>query len=439
MKLLKGLYFLAGFASACGPLYLPLIYNGYFRLSKEQVGIIMSIVPLISCFSTPAVTFLGERWLGMKRILCLCTLLGTCVFDLHLAVPAPSVSSLALVAISVIMAATLSPVGTLLDSITLNLLAGDSKAYGKQRLWSSISWGLGSLCTGLLVDFTGQILCIFPIFTVTSLIQFIMQLFLPSTNSSMSDPECGNDGDGNEDKSHAADDDFSNEDYEQGGCGSNNRDAYDDQDEDDVTPLCNQVETSSKTLTAVIFSPSTILFLLSITLLGMVFSLLQTFLFIFMTRELGASSSLVGLTTPFSIALEIPIFYYSRFILGRLGPTRMIYLAHALLIIRLLIYMNLHEGQAFAILPVELIHGAAFAFTWSAGIEYSQSIAPETYASTFISIYCTLYNNVGGILGTVVGGILYERLGHWYLWLFCIALLALSLILFSSTRFLSNK
>jgi predicted MFS family arabinose efflux permease len=103
------------------------------------------------------------------------------------------------------------------------------------------------------------------------------------------------------------------------------------------------------------------------------------------------------------------------------------------------VYMVLNQTSAIFILPVELIHGLAFALTWAAGLENSKRIAPTTNKSTFVSIFCTLYNNVGGFLGTYVGGKIYQDYGHIYLWIFCILLLLVSILSFVTSTFLESK
>jgi predicted MFS family arabinose efflux permease len=200
--------------------------------------------------------------------------------------------------------------------------------------------------------------------------------------------------------------------------------------EDEETRLLEKPLSKNISLSQVLLRPSTSFFLLSITLIGMVFSLIQSFLFIYMSSELQISPSIIGLTTPLSILLELPVFYYSEKLINVAGTTMMIVLVHVLLIARLLIYTVLNQKSAIFILPVELIHGLAFALTWAAGLENSKRIAPENNKSTFVSIFCTLYNNVGGFLGTYIGGKIYQDYGHIYLWIFCILLLFISIISF---------
>ena len=148
--LLKYLYFFGGFSSAAGPLYLPLYLDHYFSFSKERIGLLLSLIPVISFFSTPAMTWIGEYKIGLKNAAILASISGIVTFDLY-ALVSPNVMTTMIFAIGLVNALLASPLGTLLDSLVLIL----SKDYGKQRLWCSVSWGVGSLCTGLLIDYMG--------------------------------------------------------------------------------------------------------------------------------------------------------------------------------------------------------------------------------------------------------------------------------------------
>ena len=398
--LLKNLYFFSGFSSASGPLYLPLYLDHYFSLRKEQIGLLLSIIPVLSFISTPLLTWIGESWIGLKNAAIICTIFGIITFDLYAIILPDSFTTLGfIIGLCVLNAFLASPLGTILDSLVLIL----SKDYGKQRLWCSVSWGIGSLCTGLVIDYMG-LNFMFVLFTMSSLIFLLLLLFLPSCKS-----ESGCD------------------------CDSVVQDSINSIQESEQTPLLER-QVSESRLSTVLFKSSTILFLFSITLIGMVFSLIQSFLFIFMSRELLISSSIIGLTTPLSILFELPVFYYSEDIIKIMGTSLMMILVHILLISRLLIYMILNVQSAIFILPVELIHGLAFALTWAGGLEYTKRNAPESNKSTFVAIFCTLYNNVGGFLGTYIGGRIYEDYGHIYLWMFCILLLLVSMAAFLMSR-----
>jgi hypothetical protein len=45
--------------------------------------------------------------------------------------------------------------GTLVDVVTLRIVSGTGENYGKQRLWTSVAWGVGSVAAGYAIDAYG--------------------------------------------------------------------------------------------------------------------------------------------------------------------------------------------------------------------------------------------------------------------------------------------
>ena len=64
-----------------------------------------------------------------------------------------------------------------------------------------------------------------------------------------------------------------------------------------------------------------------------------------------------------------------------------------------------------AILPLEALHGLAFAGSWAAGTDYCARLAPPGLKSTAQSLFSAAYAGVGGGLGALLGGSLYSAAG----------------------------
>jgi predicted MFS family arabinose efflux permease len=417
MLLLKCLYFLQA-ASSVTMTYITLFYYQELQLSKDTVGIIQSIMPLVSLFSIPIQMYLLEinNW-AIKRSLMGISLIGLLIWSLNLITIELDRNFLIpfLIVISVGTACSLSSGGSLLDSLTF-LLLDDPELYGQQRLYASLSWGLSSLFTGFMIDLTGDMNFQFYIFWLC-LGPFIMLLSTVNLNEDEKDNI------------------FSSSGIDVDSIGpipihSSNQTLTDETH----SLLPHEVQKEDSRLLKEIAKPKTIAFFSTVVLLGLVFNVIQTYLFIYLTNTWKASTLLCGLTTPFSIAFELPLFYYSDKVMKAMGKRNMILAAHFLLLVRLFLYVALPLipgilDYPIVMLPVELLHGAAFALQWSAGMKHTQSISPKGFESTFVGIYCSLYNNAGGIVGNIIGGYLYERFGHVVLWLGCFVLVFFSMVL----------
>ncbi|KAJ3274111.1 hypothetical protein HK104_004165 [Borealophlyctis nickersoniae] len=152
-------------------------------------------------------------------------------------------------------------------------------------------------------------------------------------------------------------------------------------------------------------------------MLGAIFSGIGSFLWIFMTNDLGAQAMLLGLTGPAQVVLQLPFFFYSKLILEKIGVRYAIITAHILMAIRLLAYTFLKPGpMAYAILAVELLHGATFSGLWAAAVAYSTEIAPRGMEFMAQGILGAFYGGLGSGIGGISSGLVYSKYGP--IWLF---------------------
>ncbi|RKP20180.1 hypothetical protein ROZALSC1DRAFT_21628 [Rozella allomycis CSF55] len=148
-----------------------------------------------------------------------------------------------------------------------------------------------------------------------------------------------------------------------------------------------------------------IMFFVMITLVGISFSVISNYLFIFLSKRVGADTAILGISTPFSIALEVPTFYFSEYVIKRFGIAKMIFTTHLLMILRVVLYMFMPSfvPNAYYMLPIELLHGISYALLWSAAVAYVQNRAPKGLGSTFQGVLSTLWSNMSSSIGAVLG------------------------------------
>ncbi|KAI8911516.1 major facilitator superfamily domain-containing protein [Gorgonomyces haynaldii] len=394
MIVLKLLHFW-GAASFAITVFASYFYHETLLLTKEQVGLILCLAPLVSLFSIPTVTWIAERypWIGLKKMLIFCTLLGSTLYLCHLLLVPGGNTIVFLILITVSQSMTLSSVGSLIDSLTL-LVLPDKQDYGKQRLFGSLSWGLSMALTGYLMDVFESQWVMFYVFAGCISLFFVTSVFIPKEHIGQIEEEV-----------------------------------------DETEPL---LVPEDLTLWQAICRPRDLFFFLTIGQIGMVLAILANFLFIYLSTTWKLSSTLIGFTTPFSIFFELIVFFNSNWFLEKWGTTNMILVSHALLFLRLVLYIILPSlldtRWNWIALPLELLHGAIFGLYWAAGMQFVQEIAPPPFKSTYVGFLNTVNNNLGGALGTIVGGLIYERLGYGYLFGFCLVLVTISLGLFAISK-----
>lgn len=432
---------LMGFSAAAGAanyVYQAYLLDVYFKVSLETIGMFQSLNPIISLFALPTAMWLSDRYFSLKSVMMVCTLLGAISYGMNSLIPPDATSGkkeFLLLLLTIASSLTLSSVGSMIDAITMQIIH-DEKDYGKQRLWASIAWGMGSFLTGYLVEKTGN-----PLFIIYVYLFFISLFMISSSFIDLSVSDTS---------SHAVitalDDDH-------------NEYGLEDDIEDDIQIvgedtrlLHDEEEVSNDKLgddeadCASLFDVDVLLFLFSFNLIGMTFSILGSYLFIYFKNTWFASPTLLGSTTIPSILWELPIFYYSSFFLQWLGPDIMTVLSLFLLFLRLTLYivlpnvLPLPSGWNVIILLLESLHGACFALSWAAGMDHIQKIAPPKRKAAWIGIFCSIYNNLGGIVGNLVGGIVYDRYGYIYLWSGCILIILVALVFYiASVHFYKKR
>jgi MFS family permease len=158
-------------------------------------------------------------------------------------------------------------------------------------------------------------------------------------------------------------------------------------------------------------TPGASLRLLLFLLLGAVMGTIGSFLFLWLDL-LGGSELLDGLALAMTCVSEVAIFYFAGEIQARLGVTACLHLVIACYIVRLLYYAALPAlGGAWAVLPVQLLHGVTFGLYWAVGNAFARSIAPRGLESTMQGLFAGL-NSAGSCLGNVIAGAIVQRHGY---------------------------
>lgn len=143
----RGTLFYFGFFGAMAA-YTPFLGVFFIQrgLSGSEIGVLSAIGPLMAFLLTPALTALADRRGWRVRLLCL-SLAGQAALLLVLPLPAAFVGLLLIVTV---LAAVASPVVPLADGLIIQLAARQGLAYGKMRLWGSLSWSVVAAGGGFL-------------------------------------------------------------------------------------------------------------------------------------------------------------------------------------------------------------------------------------------------------------------------------------------------
>jgi MFS family permease len=151
--------------------------------------------------------------------------------------------------------------------------------------------------------------------------------------------------------------------------------------------------------------------LIQVAVMGAGMSLVDSFLFVMLQNELGASTRLCGYTVGITVLMELPIFHYSKWLLKHWGHDVLFAVAMLSYVIRVLGYTVLTESTVLWVLLLEVLHGLTSACMWIAAIDFSAAVAPAEWSTTVQTIMTMTMQCLGGGVGPLIGGYVYDKYG----------------------------
>jgi MFS family permease len=337
----------------------------------EQISILAAITMGMGLLATPIWAGLADVFNLHKRLLPFLMLMSIP----FLVLIAISNSFLIILLIVLLFAFCYSPLLTLVDNAILLFLNDKRYLYGRSRLWGSIGWGLIGWVMGILMKPFGVNI------TYVGYIVFI----LVSAGLSLKLPELER---------------ISSTSYWQ-----------------DMRKLSQERRWYS--------------FLAAALLAGAGMAMITAYLIIYL-KELGASSSLQGLSVAIMVVLELPFFFFSSQLLKRYSKTSLIQIGMVMLIARLLLLSFLRDP--IMVVAVQLLHGPYLSLFWTAGVNYASDLAPPGLSASAQGLLGAVFFGMAGILGSFGGGMLFARLGAANMFLVGAIAGLLGLIIFSWPR-----
>ena len=126
---------------------------------------------------------------------------------------------------------------------------------------------------------------------------------------------------------------------------------------------------------------------------------------------------------------EIPVIFFSRRIMDRIGVRNLFALGLLGCTVRLAAF-GLAPSIWFVV-PLQFLHSLTFGAYHTASVTYVSRLVPKTMQSTAQTIFAAITIGAGGLLGGAIGGAVAEHAGYTCLYLSfaCVALVALVLLL----------
>jgi len=329
---------------------LPFFVLFYQRLgfNGAQIGLLTGIPPLVILVAAPFWTGLADSKHWHKLVM---------GFGIAVAVLAifllPSFTSFILVfALIILFNIFFSPVSSLADSATMNMLGEERALYGRIRLGGTIGWGLFAPIAGGMVQNYGLKFAFWTFSAIMLINFFVSQRFVH--------------------RSH------------------------------------EESRSNSGGLRLLLTNRRWINFLFLAFLGGLGSFSVSTYLFPYMA-ELGARETMMGFALTISTLTEMPIFFFGDRLVKRFTNYGLLILALVMVVVRSLLYASVSTPAM--VLVLQAFSGLIFPAMWVAGVSYADENAPAGLKSSAQGLFNAMSFGVGSAVGGFFGGLLLESIG----------------------------
>ncbi len=341
-------YYFCYYAAMSGLIPFLALYYRSAGLNSAQIGLLTGISPFVMWLSAPLWGAVADAT-NRHRLLLTASILGTMASILALSQASTLLWMLPVVAGYAFFSAPIMP---LVDNSVMAQLGDRSELYGRQRVWGAVGWGVTGAVAGVLVQRYGLPVS-FVLFTFFMSIGLLVSSRLNVAAGAIGQPFW-------------------------------------------------------KGMAALLGNRALLVFLVSVLFASMGSGVVHNFLFLYL-EDLGASETLMGLSLTVSTLSEMPVFFFSGWLLRRFGARGSLLMAMAAYVVRLLAYTVM--PSVWFVLPISLLHGLTFSALWVAGVSYANRAAPKGMGATAQGLFSGTTMGLGSASGALLGGMLYDSLG----------------------------
>jgi PPP family 3-phenylpropionic acid transporter len=343
--LIRILYFLV---FCCTASWLPVLadYCNSQGLTGTQTSLVLSMTPIMMFAVQPLYGMLADK-VGYKKSLLFASLFSSFSYVLYLFGDGFAWILLATFLMSVFYN-TIQPI---LDSLSLRLVEQDATfSYGTLRVTGALGWSVTGIIIGQVIDQT-DISWIFLVSAISMALFFLFSLFL----------------------------------------------------KEKATGEIKIESISLKGAFELFKNTKLLLLLFSVLLISIAGTSIWNFYSMYM-KENGASAALVGYGLSLQGLFEIPFFYFSAWIISRLGMKTTLLVTVIATAVRLILY-SITDNPNMA-LPIEVLHGISWSLFWVICVEWINKLVDANWLATGQSLLYAAYYGAGAILGNYWAGFL---------------------------------
>jgi PPP family 3-phenylpropionic acid transporter len=342
------LFYFVFFAGA--GIYVPYLglYTRGLGFTSLQIGFIASLTPLSKILFPPIWGGIADRTGSRKSLIVLTTAISVLSFALLFGISSFPAVALAMLAYAFFHA----PIRALCETLTLEEAARKRFEYGRVRAWGSLGYFLTALVLGRILDWTSLDHFV-TAFVLVGAIQLSAALGLPSVH-------------------------------------------------------VPRAERAASGVVEQVLRPPVLIFLVACTLMEISHSAYHGFFSIYLS-EAGYSKTAIGPLTALPVLCEMAAMMVADAWLRRRGGRTLLSLAFACAALRWSLLAV--STSLLAVLPSQTLHSMTYGVFHVTAVHQIRRFFPAHLQASAQSLYIGLTYGLGGTLGLLAAGNLYDALG----------------------------
>jgi len=362
-------------------------------ITPSQAGVLKSLGHFSKLLAQPFWGFLADKTSAAQALLLSLLFASVSLEVVHQGTVAKTWPFGVYLAVRMVRSAC-NAVGPLTDAIVVNTIRGSSEGYGRQRMFSSMAWGLGAVISGWMIDRFG-LQVVFPFCYVLCAIAIAIVVAISYIESALAFPE-------------------------------KTREASHQTSRPSIWQMAQM-------LLQILKLKGMALFASQVVIMGFTMVLADSILPLQIDQQFHAPRAFNGFTTMVSVLSGIPIFWHADRLIRDRGPIwvmRAAQLTTAARFCAIAAVMHISSSHPadtehlvdlgderqlppflWIIVVLQLLHGVSFAGSWCVATHVIQRVSPRAVSASAQVLVTQLYFTVGQGCGNVFWHRWYEADG----------------------------